>query len=124
LGFTLAGIKAGALAWVTYVGGNAIANVAVLYAFKPDILSSLSQLASRASAASINSTVVEAPPYCLNTIVAVAIPIEALLAFFVSLIRTPGRRSSQTVTIRHSGSRWRNLLPKDATSSEGVHRRQ
>jgi hypothetical protein len=86
LGSTLAGIKAGTLAGAAYMGGLAIANVAVLYAFKADTLSSLSQLASCASAASTNSTAAETAEQCLNSVVSVTIPIEGLLAFFVSLI--------------------------------------
>jgi hypothetical protein len=85
LGSFFAGIKAGTLSGIIYVGGMAIFNVMILYALKPDVLNLIStSYGSICGAAATNSTAnIES---CFDSVVAVDVPYIAFVAFFVALI--------------------------------------
>lgn len=85
MGSFFAGIKAGTLGGVLYVGGMAVFNVVLLYALKPDVLMVIQQSYSSicTPAATVNSTSVED---CFASVVAVDVPYVAFVAFFVSLL--------------------------------------
>lgn len=87
MGSFFAGVKAGTLAGVAYVGGIALFNVFLLYAFKSDVLALISQTYSQSCvpAQSVNATTV-AIEDCFNSVLVVYIPLVAFLGFFVSLI--------------------------------------
>jgi len=81
LGSFFAGIKAGTLGGVIYIGGLAVFNVALLYAFKGEALDLIAKNNS-AVCQIANNTSIEG---CFNSVVAVYIPYTAFLGFFVSL---------------------------------------
>jgi len=81
LGSFFAGIKAGTLGGILYIGGLSFFDAALLYAFKPDALIRISQNLPQICP-SINSTSIEA---CFNSVIVVYLPYTAFLGFFVSL---------------------------------------
>jgi hypothetical protein len=85
LGSFFAGIKAGTLSGIIYVGGMAIFNVILLYAMKPEVLNVIStSYGSICGATATNSTAnIES---CFDSVVAVDVPYVAFVAFFISLI--------------------------------------
>lgn len=84
MGSYFAGIKAGTLSGVLYVGGMAAFNVALLYALKADVLNLIQQSYSSicAPVATVNGTSVED---CFASVVAVDVPYIAFVAFFIVL---------------------------------------
>ena len=76
------GIKAGTLGGFIYIGGLAVFNIVLLYAFKPEAFTLISQNFPACSGTSGNSTAISA---CFNSVIDWYIPYIALLGFFVSL---------------------------------------
>ncbi|MDG6902607.1 MAG: hypothetical protein JRM80_11715 [Nitrososphaerota archaeon] len=107
MGSFFAGIKAGTLSGILYVGGMAIFNVALLYALKADVLSSITQSYPAACPAvpNINGTSVED---CFASVVAVDVPFRAFVAFFVALL--------------YAGlfGMYHDSLPKVGTTKKGI----
>ncbi len=103
MGSFFAGIKAGTLGGVFYLGGLAIFNILLLYALKADVLNVIAQYPSQVctSGGATNSTSVEE---CFSLVVAFYIPFTAFVGFLVSLVfagvfgraydSIPGRGSS------------------------------
>ena len=88
MGSLIGGVKAGTLSGMAYMGGVALFNVAVLYAFQGDVLRALSQAPYSqfcASAGLSNSTFTGTPQDCFDSVVTVLVPIAAFLGFFVAL---------------------------------------
>ncbi|MDE1853542.1 MAG: hypothetical protein KGI38_07330 [Thaumarchaeota archaeon] len=85
MGSFFAGIKAGTLSGVLYVGGTAIFNVTLLYAMKPSVLSyiqtSYSTVCPPVAATNMTGSVED----CFASVVAVDVPYIAFVAFFVVL---------------------------------------
>ena len=81
MGSFFAGIKAGTLAGVAYLGGLALFNVFLLYALKSDALQIISQ--SYSQVCGVNSANLEE---CFTAVVVVYIPLIAFLGFFASLL--------------------------------------
>jgi len=81
MGSFFAGIKAGTLGGIFYIGGLAAFNAALLYAFK-DAAMNLIYQNYPTICPTINSTSIEA---CFSSVVEVYIPYTAFLGFFVSL---------------------------------------
>ena len=109
MGSTVAGIKAGVMGGVLYVGSLAIINVILLYAVKEQILQYISSNFHQVcppTAAIANSTTVAD---CFASIAPVYLPFIAFVAFFVVLLYSavfgrfyeyiPGRGSSKGVTM-------------------------
>jgi hypothetical protein len=85
LGSFLAGIKAGTLTGILYMGGIALFNVILLVALKPQVLNVISQLyesvcatGASANAGSLNG--------CFNLVLAYDVPFLAFVGFFVTLL--------------------------------------
>ena len=85
MGSFFAGIKAGTLAGILYVGGLAIFNVVLLYALQADVLSSINQISPQQCplVPNVNGTSVYD---CFDSVVAVDVPFMAFVAFFISLL--------------------------------------
>lgn len=81
MGSFFAGIKAGTLGGLFYIGGLALFNVFLLYTFKSDAKNLIARN-NPTICPSLNSTSIEA---CFNSVVAWYIPYTALLGFFVAL---------------------------------------
>ncbi len=88
MGSLLGGVKAGTLGGIVYLGGLALFNVGVLYAFQGDVVRALSQapynqfcIATGVS----NSTFTGTPQDCFDSVVTILIPIAAFLGFFIAL---------------------------------------
>jgi hypothetical protein len=82
LGSFLAGIKAGTLTGIMYMGGIALFNVILLIVLKAQVLSVISQLytsvCAGAAAGSLND--------CFNLVLAYDVPFLAFVGFFVTLL--------------------------------------
>ena len=87
MGSFFAGIKAGTLSGIVYVGGLALFNVAVLYAFKPETITALSTTFSQycTNSTATGGVITGTPQDCFDTIVTISIPTVAFLGLFVSL---------------------------------------
>jgi hypothetical protein len=85
LGSFFAGIKAGTLSGILYLGGMAVFNAALLYAFKPDVLAVIqhSYSSTCAPVTMVNATTIED---CFGSVVAVDVPYIAFVGFFVALL--------------------------------------
>lgn len=85
MGSLFAGIKAGTLSGILYLGGMAVFNAVLLYTLKPDVLTVIRQSYSSTCApvASVNATTVED---CFASVVAVDVPYLAFVGFFVALL--------------------------------------
>jgi hypothetical protein len=85
LGSFFAGIKAGTLSGILYLGGMAVFNAALLYALKPDVLAVIHQSYSSTCApvATVNATTIED---CFASVVAVDVPYISFVGFFVALL--------------------------------------
>lgn len=81
MGSFFAGIKAGTLGGVFYIGGLALFNTALLYGFKGEVLRIMSQ-DYPTICPSTNSTSIQT---CFNSVASVYIPYIAFIGFFVSL---------------------------------------
>ncbi len=102
MGSFFAGIKAGTLGGVAYLGGLALFNVFLLYALKADVLNVIAQNPSQicTTGGTTNSVSVE---QCFSLVVAFYVPFTAFVGFLISLVfagvfgqkydRFPGRRS-------------------------------
>ena len=88
MGSLLGGVKAGTLSGILYMGGLALFNAAVLYAFQADVVHALSQPPYNAYCVltgGSNSTFTGTPQDCFDSVVTVLIPVAAFLGFFVTL---------------------------------------
>jgi len=107
LGSFFAGIKAGTLGGILYVGGLAVFNVVLLYALKADVLKSINQSYPIACPLipNVNGSSVQD---CFESVVAVDVPFRAFVAFFVTLL--------------YSGlfGMYHDFLPRLGTSPKGV----
>ena len=85
MGSFFAGIKAGTLGGIVYVGGMAIFNVLLLYALKADVLASINQAYPLTCplTPNVNGTTVED---CFTSVVALDVPFRAFVAFFIALL--------------------------------------
>jgi hypothetical protein len=85
LGSFFAGIKAGTLSGVLYLGGMAAFNVVLLYALKPEVISLIqrSYPSTCAPLGGVNGIGVED---CFASVVAVDVPYIAFVGFFVALL--------------------------------------
>jgi len=84
LGSFFAGVKAGTLSGILYLGGLAAFNVVLLYALRPEVLSAIQQsYASICGPAAVNGTSIED---CFSLVVSVYVPFDAFVGFFVALI--------------------------------------
>lgn len=86
MGSFFAGVKAGTLAGLVYLGGLAVANVGVLYALKGQVYSIIMTHFSEycTSAPSGNST--SSIPACFNSVLSVYVPFIAFIGFFIALL--------------------------------------
>jgi hypothetical protein len=84
LGSFFAGIKAGTLSGIVYVGGLAVFNVVLLYALQPGALNAISQ--AYPQQCPMNPTVNGSAADCFSSLVAVDVPFLAFIAFFVALL--------------------------------------
>lgn len=85
MGSFFAGVKAGTLGGVVYVGGMAVFNVALLYTLKPEVLNWIStNFALACTTTSGNST--GSIESCFQSVVSVDVPYIAFVAFFIALI--------------------------------------
>ena len=84
MGSFLAGIKAGTLAGIVYVGGIAIFTVLLWYALKPDVLSAISQtgLCSGGTPTSSPGSLED----CFSLVLAYDVPFLAFIGFFIALL--------------------------------------
>jgi len=83
LGSFFAGIKAGTLAGIVYVGGIAIFNVVLLYALQPSALNAISTTFPQLCPLPGNSTA--SASSCFQSVLAVDVPFNAFVAFFIAL---------------------------------------
>ena len=86
MGSFFAGIKAGTLGGVLYVGGLAAFNVLLLLALKPEVLSAISQSYSQVCTTGppVNSS--SSLEDCFSLLVAVDVPYVAFVGFFIALL--------------------------------------
>jgi hypothetical protein len=84
LGSFFAGIKAGTLAGIVYVGGIAVFNVLLLYALQSSALNAISRAdpAQCPVIANLNGSAAD----CFSSVVAVDVPFIAFVAFFITLL--------------------------------------
>lgn len=85
MGSFFAGIKAGTLGGIIYVGGMAVFNVVLLYADKQSVLNLINSQYSSICATGSNSTISSAES-CFQSVVSVDVPYIAFVAFFIALI--------------------------------------
>lgn len=84
MGSFFAGIKAGTLSGILYLGGLAAFNIALLYLLRPEVLSAIQQsYSSICGPAAVNGTSVDD---CFSLVVSVYVPFDAFVGFFVALI--------------------------------------
>jgi len=83
LGSFFAGIKAGTLGGILYVGGIAVFNVLLLYALKASVLSAISTAYPQSCpmVPNVNGSAED----CFSSVVAVDVPFIAFVAFFITL---------------------------------------
>jgi hypothetical protein len=86
LGSFFAGIKAGTLGGIIYVGGLAFFNIALLFALKGAVLGAISQSYSQVCAAGPPTNATNSLEGCFQLVVAVDVPYIAFVAFFVTLL--------------------------------------
>ena len=86
MGSFFAGIKAGTLGGIIYVGGLALFNVALLFALKGAVLSAISQSYSQVCTAGTPTNATNSLEGCFQLVVAVDVPYIAFVAFFVTLL--------------------------------------
>ena len=84
MGSFFAGIKAGTLAGILYVGGLAVFNVVLLYALQADVLKVINQF--NPTACPIPATVNGSVQDCFDSVVSVDVPFIAFVAFFITLL--------------------------------------
>lgn len=106
MGSFFAGIKAGTLGGMMYVGGMAVFNVVLLYALQADVLSSIHQANPvQCPSPPVNGTSVQD---CFASVIAVDVPFVAFVAFFITLL--------------YSGifGLYHDFFPKVDTSVKGI----
>jgi len=83
LGSFFAGIKAGTLGGILYVGGIAVFNVLLLYALKASVMSTISTAYPQSCPVvpNVNGSAED----CFSSVVAVDVPFIAFVAFFITL---------------------------------------
>ena len=86
MGSFFAGIKAGTLSGILYVGGIAIFNVLLLYALQSSALNAISQ--AYPQSCPIIPNVNGSAAACFQSVVAVDVPFIAFVAFFITLVYT------------------------------------
>lgn len=81
----LAGIKAGVIAGIAYIGTLAVANLAILYLSRPDILAFITNHFNDVCSPvnSVNATSIQD---CFNSLAPVYLPFIAFFGFFVALV--------------------------------------
>lgn len=86
MGSFLAGVKAGTLSGLIYVGGIAIFNTFLLLALKADVIQAITQSYSQVCAGSpqVNGTLT--PEGCYSLLLAVDVPYIAFIGFFITLV--------------------------------------
>jgi hypothetical protein len=86
LGSFFAGIKAGTLSGILYVGGLAVFNVVLLLVLKTDVLSAISQSYSNVctSAPQVNGSLT--PSDCYSLILSVDVPYVAFIGFLITIV--------------------------------------
>jgi len=84
LGSFFAGIKAGTLSGIVYVGAIAIFSVLLLYALKQDVIGVISQL--NPTLCPQTPTVNGSAEDCFSSLVAVDVPFNAFVGFFIALL--------------------------------------
>jgi hypothetical protein len=84
LGSFFAGIKAGTLSGILYVGVIALFNVLLLYALQPSVMSTISRAypTSCPMVPNVNGSAAD----CFSSLVAVDVPFIAFVAFFITLL--------------------------------------
>jgi len=84
MGSFFAGVKAGTLGGIIYVGGIAVFNVLLLYALQQNVLKEISQLSPQLCpyTPNINGSAMD----CFSSVISVDVPFVAFVAFFISLI--------------------------------------
>jgi len=85
LGSFFAGVKAGTLGGILYVGGTSIFNVLLLYALKPDVLNYIRMNYAADCAPGTLSNATISLQDCFASVVALDVPLTAFEAFFVVL---------------------------------------
>ena len=84
MGSFFAGIKAGTLGGIVYVGAIAVFSIVVLYALKQDALKEIAQL--NPTLCPMTPTVNGSAEDCFSSLVAVDVPFNAFLGFFIALL--------------------------------------
>ena len=84
MGSFFAGIKAGTLGGIIYVGGMAAFNVVLLYALQADVVSSINQ--SNPLACPIPGNATASAQDCFVSLVTIDVPFVAFVAFFITLL--------------------------------------
>jgi len=84
LGSFFAGIKAGTLSGIIYVGGIAVFNVVLLYALQPHVLQAISTAYPQSCpmVPNVNGSAAD----CFQSVIAVDVPFIAFVGFFIALI--------------------------------------
>ena len=86
MGSFFAGIKAGTLGGVLYVGGLAVFNVLLLYALKADVLTAISQSYSQVCTTGPALSNTSSLDDCFSLLVAVDVPYVAFVGFLIALL--------------------------------------
>jgi hypothetical protein len=84
LGSFFAGIKAGTLGGIVYVGAIAVVSIVILFALKQDALRAIAQL--NPTLCPTIPTVNGSAEDCFSSLVAVDVPFNAFLGFFIALL--------------------------------------
>jgi len=84
LGSFFAGIKAGTMGGILYVGGMALFNVVLLYALQADVMASISN--ANPVLCPMTATVNGSAQDCFVSLVTIDVPFVAFVAFFITLI--------------------------------------
>jgi len=84
MGSFFAGIKAGTLGGIVYIGGIAVFNILLLYAFQANVLKDVAQLFPNQCPLipNINGSAQD----CFSSVISVDVPFIAFVAFFINLI--------------------------------------
>lgn len=84
MGSFFAGIKAGTMGGILYVGGMAAFNVVLLYALQSDVLASISR--SNPALCPIPGNATASAQDCFVSLVTIDVPFVAFVAFFITLL--------------------------------------
>lgn len=84
MGSFFAGIKAGTMGGILYVGGMALFNVVLLYALQADVMASISN--ANPVLCPMTATVNGSAQDCFVSLVTIDVPFVAFVAFFITLI--------------------------------------